>query len=174
MTLGLGYDFPRGVVGDYLHFAYPYLLSVPGYDVRPVPLPEGERERNLAALQFISEQTALRGIQFQLGIWTHAYAWTDSPNAQHHIEGLTPETHGPYCREAMALLLKSCPAITGITMRVHGESGIPEGSHDFWQNVFDGIVKSGRQINIDLHAKGLDPAQLEMTFRTGMPVSISP
>jgi hypothetical protein len=174
LTLGLGYDFPRGVVGDYLHFAYPYLVQVPGYDVRVVPLAEGERERNLAALQFISEETALRGMQFQLGLWTHAYAWTDSPNAQHHIEGLTPETHGPYCRDAMALLLKSCPAISGVTMRVHGESGIPEGSHAFWQNVFDGIVKSGRQINIDLHAKGLDPVQLEMAFRTGMPVSISP
>ena len=174
LTLGLGYDFPRGVVGDYLHFAYPYLLQVPGYDVRPVPLPAGEQERNLAALRFISEETALRGMQFQLGLWTHAYAWTDSPNAQHRIEGLTPETHGPYCRDAMALLLKSCPAISGVTMRVHGESGIPEGSHAFWQCVFDGIVKSGRRIAIDLHAKGLDPVQLEMAFRTGMPVSISP
>jgi len=174
LTLGLGYDFPRGVVGDYLHFAYPYLLSVPGYNVYPVPLESGEREKNLATLQFISEETALRGMQFQLGLWTHAYRWTDSPNAQHRIEGLTPETHGPYCRDAIALLLKSCPAISGITMRVHGESGIPEGSYAFWQNVFDGIVQSGREISIDLHAKGLDPVQLEMGFRTGMPVSISP
>ncbi len=174
LTFGLGYDFPRGVVGDYLHFAYPYLVQVPGYDVWPVPLPEGERERNLAALKFISEQTALRGLQFQLELWTHAYAWTDSPNAQHRIEGLTPETHGPYCRDAMALLLESCPAITGVTLRVHGESGVPEGSLAFWQNVFNGIARAGRIINIDLHAKGLDPAQLEMAFRTGMPVTISP
>lgn len=174
LTFGLGYDFPRGVVGDYLHFAYPYLVNVPGYDVRAVPLASGERQRNLATLQFVSEETALRGMQFQLELWTHAYQWTDSPNAQHRIEGLTPETHGPYCRDAMALLLKSCPAITGITMRVHGESGIPEGSYSFWQNVFDGIVRGGRKISIDLHAKGLDPVQLDMAFRTGMPVSISP
>ena len=30
-ALGLGYDFPRGVTGDYLHFPYPYLVEVPGY-----------------------------------------------------------------------------------------------------------------------------------------------
>jgi len=174
LTFGLGYDFPRGVVGDYFHFAYPYFVDVPGYDVHPVPLATGERERNLETLRFISEEAALRGLQFQLGLWTHAYAWTDSPNAQHRIEGLTPNTQGPYCRDAMALLLKSCPAISGVTMRVHGESGIPEGSYAFWQNVFDGIVQSGRRISIDLHAKGLDPAQLDIAFRTGMPVSISP
>ena len=25
--------FPSGVTGDYLHFPYPYLVDVPGYDV---------------------------------------------------------------------------------------------------------------------------------------------
>src|SRR6202012_2011084 len=99
-----------------------------------------------------SEQKVSHGMHFELGLWTHAFAWTDSTNAQHRIEGLTAETHGPYCRDAMALLLKLCPAIGGVTMRVHGESGIPEGSHAFWQSVFDGIVKSGRRISIDLHA----------------------
>ncbi len=86
-----------------------------------------ERRRNLETLQFIAAETAARGLHFQLGIWTHAYAWTDSPNAYHRIEGLTPETHAAYCRDALAILLKKCPEIQGLTMRVHGESGIPEG-----------------------------------------------
>ncbi len=90
LTLGLGYDFPRDVVGDYLHFPYPYLLDVPGYHVRAVPLEDGERERNLETLHFIGEETARRGLEFQLGLWTHAYQWTDSPRSHHHIEGLTP------------------------------------------------------------------------------------
>ena len=30
-ALGFGYDFPKGVTGDYLHFPYPYLVDVPGY-----------------------------------------------------------------------------------------------------------------------------------------------
>src|SRR3954447_10737441 len=174
LTFGLGYDFPRSVTGDYLHFPYPYLLEVPGYDVHPVPFSAGERERNLEALKFISEETAARGLLFQIAIWTHAYQWTDSPHAHHRIEGLTLETHAAYCREAMSLLLKTCPAVQGITLRVHGESGIPEGSLPFWKEVFAGIISAGRPIEIDMHAKGLDPEMLDMALNTGLPVNISP
>ena len=42
-SLGIGYDFPRGVTDDYLHFPYPYLFAVPGYDVRAVPLAPADR-----------------------------------------------------------------------------------------------------------------------------------
>ena len=45
----------------------------------PVPLSVEEREKNLAMFRFIATETAARGLQFQLGIWTHAYEWTDSP-----------------------------------------------------------------------------------------------
>ncbi|MGP8247953.1 MAG: hypothetical protein ACLQVN_26000 [Bryobacteraceae bacterium] len=174
LTLGLGYDFPRNVVGDYLHFPYPYLLDVPGYKVRVVPLDDSERDRNLEMLRFIGEETARRGLEFQLGLWTHAYEWTDSPHSHHHIQGLTPQTHGPYCRDALALLLKTCPSIQGLTFRVHGESGIPEGSYDFWRTVFQGIVRAGRPIEIDMHAKGLDSKMMDVAAETGMPVKISP
>ena len=150
LTFGLGYDFPRGVTGDYLHFPYPYLVEVPGYEgvhVEPALQP-GERQRNFETLQFIAAETARRGMEFQLGIWTHAYQWTDSPHSDHHIVGLTPETHAPYCRDALALILKACPQITGLTMRIHGESGIPEGSYPFWQTALRGGPRgthSGRQ-----------------------------
>jgi hypothetical protein len=174
LTLGLGYDFPRGVTGDYLHFAYPYLLDVPGYKVRAVPLDDHERERNLEMLRFIGEETARRGLDFQLGLWTHAYEWTDSPHSDHHIQGLTPQTHGPYCGDALALLLKTCPSIQGITFRVHGESGIPEGSYDFWRTVFEGVQRAGRPVEIDMHAKGVDNKMMDVAAATGMPVKISP
>ncbi|HUA63711.1 MAG TPA: hypothetical protein VML19_33495, partial [Verrucomicrobiae bacterium] len=101
LTFGLGYDFPRDVVGDYLHFPYPYLFDVPGYKVRAVPLDDAERDRNFEALRFIAEEAGLRGLEFQIGLWTHAYQWTDSPRAHHHIEGLTAATHAPYCRDAL-------------------------------------------------------------------------
>jgi hypothetical protein len=174
LNFGIGYDFPKGVTGDYFHFVYPYLFSVPGYNVRVAPLSEAERDRNLDMLKFITEETAARGLQCQIGIWTHAYQWVDSPKAEHHVEGLTPETHAPYCRDALALLLKSCPAIQGLTLRVHGESGIPEGSYSFWQTVFDGISHSGRQVEIDMHAKGLDSRMIDIALNTGMPVKVSP
>jgi hypothetical protein len=174
-ALGFGYDFPRGVTGDYLHFPYPYLVEVPGYEqvsIEP-PLQPGERERNLETLQFIAAETARRGLEFQLGIWTHAYQWTDSPASDHHIIGLTPEIHATYCRDALAAVLKACPQITGLTLRIHGESGIPEGSYSFWQTLFEAISGAGRVIEIDMHAKGLNQVMIDMAHKTGMPVKAS-
>jgi hypothetical protein len=115
-------------------------------------------------------------MDFQLGIWTHAYQWTDSPNSDHHIAGLTPEIHAAYCRDALALLLKDCPQITGLTMRIHGESGIPEGSYSFWQTLWEALPAARtpdgkpRVIELDLHAKGLDQRTIEIARATGMPV----
>ena len=68
LTLGIGYDFPRDITDCYFHFAYPFLLSLPGDNVRAVGLPDAERDRNLEMLRFISDETAARGLQFQLGL----------------------------------------------------------------------------------------------------------
>jgi hypothetical protein len=183
-ALGIGYDFPRGVTGDYFHFPYPYLVDVPGYQVRvvrlgsetgeqnPAPFTVEEREKNLQMLRFIAAETGARGLQFQLGLWTHAYEWTDSPHAQHRIEGLTPQTHAAYCRDALAILLKQCPQIQGLTLRVHGESGIPEGSYPFWKTLFEAISGCGRKIEIDMHAKGVDQTMIDLATATGMPVKL--
>ncbi|MGH2525176.1 MAG: hypothetical protein ACRDG2_00380, partial [Actinomycetota bacterium] len=174
LTLGLGYNYPRGVTDAYLYFAYPFLVSVPGYDVRVPQLPDEERDRNLHMLRFISEQTTARGIDFQLGLWTHAFQWIDSPEAHHTIEGLTPDRHAAYCRDAVRMLLDECPAIGGLTFRIHGESGVPERSWAFWKTVFGGVESSGRRVGIDLHAKGLDERTLRDALETGMPVTVSP
>jgi hypothetical protein len=181
MAFGLEYDFPRGVTDDYFHFVYPYLVEVPGYpQVRvmqlaaadgtrlaaPEPLSSAERAKNLEMLRFVAAETGARGLQFQLGIWTHAYQWTDSPRAYHRIEGLTPDNHARYCRDALAIILKTCPEIQGITLRVHGESGIPEGSYGFWQTVFEAVATAGRTIEIDMHAKGVDERIIEIAVAT--------
>ena len=138
----------------------------------PVELSDRERKMNLEALKFIAAQTAARGLHFQLGIWTHAYQWTDSPNAYHSIEGLTPETHADYCRDALAMLLKQCPEIQGLTLRVHGESGIPEGSYEFWRTLFAAVKGCGRTVEIDMHAKGVDETMIDIAVATGMPVKL--
>jgi hypothetical protein len=174
LTFGIGYDFLSEVRDSYLHFAYPFLLSVPGYDVRAVGLPDAERARNLEMLQFISEAATARGLHFQLGLWTHGYAWADNPGVNYTIAGLTPETHASYCREALRMLLQACPAIQGVTFRIHGESGVSEGSYDFWKTIFDGVAQCGRRCEIDLHAKGIDQAMIDAALATGMPVNVSP
>ena len=46
---------------------------------------------------------------------------------------------------------------------------MPERSWDFWKVVFDGIVRSGRRVDLDLHAKGLDQETLDLASRQGCP-----
>lgn len=174
LALGLGYDFARNIRDAYFYFAYPFLVEVPGHKVRAVGLSDTERQRNLETLRFISDAAATRGLHFQLGIWSHAYQWSDSPNANYVIAGLRPEQHAAYCRDALKLLLRECSAIGGITFRIHGESGIPEGSYDFWKTVFDGAAQCGRPVQLDLHAKGIDQNMIDIALATGLPVTVAP
>ena len=166
LAFGIGYDFLTSVTDAYFLFAYPFLLSVPGHNVRVPQLPDAERDRNLEMLRFISEQTAARGMEFHLGIWMHGYRWIASPNANYTIEGLTPETHGPYCRDALRAVLQAVPTISGVTFRVHGESGVEEGSYQFWKTVFDGVATCGRKVEIDMHAKGMDQNMIDAALAT--------
>jgi hypothetical protein len=174
LAFGIGYDFLTNVTDAYFLFAYPFLLSVPGYDVRVPQLPDAERDRNLEMLRFVARQTVTRGLDFQLGLWMHGYRWNASPNPNYTIEGLTPETHGPYCRDAVRALLRAIPEISGVTFRVHGESGVEEGSYQFWRTVFDGVATCGRRVEIDMHAKGMDEGLIGAALGSGQPVKISP
>lgn len=174
LSTGIGYDFLQRVTDGYFLFAYPFLLSVPGYNVHVSELADTERDNNLAMLKYISEQTAVRGMEFYLGIWMHGYEWLNTTNANYNIKGLTKETQAAYCRDALRLLLQSCPAISGITFRVHGESGVNEGSYEFWKTVFDGIKTCGRRVQIDMHSKGMDQKMIDTALSVGVPVSISP
>jgi hypothetical protein len=174
LGFGLGYDTLQQVTDSYLLFLYPFLIGVPGYDVRATNLSDAERDRNLDTLRFISDQTVARGMTFQLGVWMHGYALINSPKARYIVEGLTPATHAPYCRDALTAVLRACPAISAVALRIHGESGVAEGSYDFWTTIFDGVKRCGRTVEIDLHAKGLDQAMIDRALATGMPVNVSP
>jgi hypothetical protein len=174
LSFGIGYDFLTNVKDAYFLFAYPFLLAVPGYSVKAAGLPDAERDRNLEMLKFIGSETVARGMHFQLGLWMHGYEWIKSPTPNYTIEGLSRENHGPYCRDALRALLQACPSIGGITFRIHGESGVPEGNYDLWKTIFDGVAQCGRKVEIDMHAKGMDDAMIGVALATGMPVNISP
>ncbi|HUB77422.1 MAG TPA: twin-arginine translocation signal domain-containing protein [Bryobacteraceae bacterium] len=174
LAFGFGYDSLQQVADSYLLFAYPFLLDVPGYRVRVTNLPDDERDRNLETLRFISEQTAARGIDFELGIWMHGYQLGAGSRARYVVEGLNAENHAAYCRDALTAVLKACPAISSVGLRIHGESGIAEGSYDFWRTVFDGVKRCGRRVEIDLHAKGIDQTMIANAENTGMRVNLSP
>lgn len=174
LALGIGFDFARHVRDSYFYFPYPFLVCVPGYAVRAEGVADEERDRNLATLRFIAAETTRHGLQFQLGLWAHVYVFQDSPDTNHPISGLTPENHAEYCRDALATLLRECPDIGGLTFRVHGESGIPEGSYAFWRTIFSAVAGCGRRLEIDMHAKGIDRGMIDVALATRQPVVVSP
>lgn len=174
LAFGIGYDFIRQVTDSYFLFTYPFLLEVPGYDVRVPQLTAAERDRNLEMLKYISEQCVLRGLEFHVGLWMHGYVWINSPDATYTIDGLDKTTHGPYCRDAVRMLLQQIPHIQGLTFRIHGESGVEEGSFEFWKTVFDGVKTCGRRVLIDMHTKGMSPRMIDVALETGQPLQMSP
>ncbi len=168
LAFGLGYDQLKQVTDSYMLFLYPFLVDVPGYKVQATNLSPAERDANLKSLQFISEQTVAHGLEFELGVWMHGYELIDSPNARYVIEGLSKDNHAAYCRDALTAVLNACPKVSSVGLRIHGESGVAEGSYDFWATVFDGVPRSGRQVEIDLHAKGIDQTMIDRALATGM------
>ncbi len=171
---GMSYNAAGKINDGYFTFPYPFLVTVPGYQVNAKGLGDDERARNLEMLKFIGEEAVRRGLRFQLGIWTVAYRWKDSPAATYVTEGLTDDIHPAYCRDALAVLLREVPTISGVTFRVHYESGLPRGETDFWKTQFAGVAGCGRRVEIDMHAKGMEPETLAHAQATGQPVVTSP
>lgn len=177
LTLGMGYNYPyhNNFIRDvYFYFPYPFLLDLPGYDVDVKELTPEEREANLETLKFIARETARRGLDFQLALWTQRYDFDDVPNANYTVRGITRDTLAPYCRDAITALLKAVPEITGLTFRVHVEGGIPEGDYAFWDEAFQGVAAAGRPVEIDMHGKGLDHETIGLARASGMPITASP
>lgn len=175
LALGIAYDFPIHITDAYFLFAYPFFVDVEGSGVSVRGLTVAEREANLAALKFIARESARRGIGLHLGLWTHSYANADSPTVNHVIEGLDETHHAEYCRAALTMLLSECPDIQGITLRTHGESGVPEGSEQFWGTLFEAVkqTRPEGEFTIDLHAKGLTPSIIDLARAAGAHAVVS-
>jgi hypothetical protein len=177
LMLGIQYDYPyhNNVISDvYFHFPYPFLVAPAGHAVRIAGLPDSERDANLDVLRFIGRECARRGLDFQLGLWTQRYDFDDARHATYQVDGVVPETFAAYCRDSIAAILAAVPEITGLTFRIHVEGGIAEGDYAFWRMAFSGVTAAGRPIEINMHAKGLDEATIDVARQTGLPVAVSP
>lgn len=175
LAFGLGQDFghDHGVTDNYLSYVYPFLLDVPGYGVWARGVDAAERERNLRALQGIATEATRRGLQFNLALWAQNYTFPDSPGLTHPIEGLTPETWPAYSGRALRLLLQQVPEISGLSLRIHYEGGVPDNDrHRFWSAVLDELRHLGRTVHLDIHSKGADASTVQLFLSSGMPLTV--
>jgi len=174
LALGMQHDYGNNPVTDnYLCFAYPFLFDVDGFSVRAEGVDAAERDRNLEALTFIARETKRRGMSFQLGLWNHAYDYAHGSAQLYPILGISDDNHAAYSAAGVRRLLEEIPEIDGLSFRVHYEGGIHDLGHEvFWDAVFqaisDSAVASGRVLQVDMHAKGVDDALREAVAKPGI------
>ena len=175
-TLGMQYNYPYGnefIKDVYFYLAYPFLVKPKGYKIYAKGINKKIRDKNLNMLKFISDETAKRGLDFQLALWTQRYDFDDVPNANYQIKNI-PKNYAEYCKDSLKIILDECPSISGLTLRVHVECGIPERDYEFWDTYFKPIKKIKRKINLDLHAKGIDNKLINLALKATEKVTVSP
>ena len=175
-TLGMQYNYPYGneFISDvYFYLAYPFLVQPKGYNMHAVGINKKTRDENLKILKFISDEASLRGLDFQLALWTQRYDFDEVPNANYQMKNI-PNKYAEYCRDSLEIILKKCTNINGITLRVHVECGVQERDYKFWKIYFESIKKIKRKINLDLHAKGIDNKLINLALNVTSDVTVSP
>ena len=175
-TLGMQYNYPYGnefIKDVYFYLAYPFLVKPKGYKMYAEGINKKTRDNNLKILKFISDEASLRGLDFQLALWTQRYDFDEVPNANYQIKNI-PNNYAEYCRDSLEVILKKCTNINGITLRVHVECGIQERDYKFWKIYFESIKKIKRKINLDLHAKGIDNKLINLALNATSDVTVSP
>jgi hypothetical protein len=161
----------------YLAPPYPFLFDVEEYpEVKVTRLSKKQREKNLKMLQFISNLAENRGIEFVMGIWQHR-AW---PFLEYYcqpslVEGLSDENISEYSRLALTKLLKLCPSIKAIQLRMNQESGIARSKRlAFYRDaVFRAMKECGRPVRLDFRIFGEMTDVLEAAKDSGLKLRIS-
>ncbi len=144
----------------YLSPPYPFLLDVPEFpQVQPIDFTPEQCRRHLDMLVRVAEMTRRRGLHFTFGVWSqHAADYGDSM-----VEGLTPDILSDYNAAGLSHVLAACPAIDGVQFRMNYESGVDEDHQaEYYEPQFRAIAACGRPIRLDLRAKGLTDATIEL------------
>lgn len=157
----------------YFEPIYPYLFDVEGFeDVRVSGLTADEQQRNLRMIKRIIEMTHERGLDFTLGLWTHIHR-SDKPEEGVPF-GVTDDNLIAYTEVALAKFLKLVPDIDAIQFRVHTEAALnlPQQA-EFWKRVFTVIKQSGRDIRVDMRAKGFTDDMIDVVMATGVRMRVT-
>ncbi|MCJ7595314.1 MAG: hypothetical protein MUO52_11150, partial [Desulfobacterales bacterium] len=162
----------------YLAPMYPFHVKVGEFpEVKVKGLSDSQREKNLEMLQFISSLAKERGLDFTLSVWQQI-AWgvgTHTRAQESMVSGYNQNNMTEYTYLALSKLLKECPGITGLQLRLNYESGVTyEDQPAFFRDaVFRAAKETGRPILIEVRDIGLLRETLDAARATGLPVRVS-
>jgi len=154
----------------YLVPIYPYFFKIGEYpDVYVEGIRECDQRKNLVMLQYISNLAEKMGIKFFMGIW-QSKPWSSEFFAgaqQGKVHGISNEILANFTHIGIVKLLKACPGIKGIQLRMNFESGITDQSF-FTDTFIPAIRECGREIEVDIRNWGLKPETLDK-FKQAFP-----
>jgi len=162
----------------YLAPMYPFHVAVPEYpEVKAEGLTDPQREKNLDMLRYISSLAKERGLDFTLSVWQQiAWGAGENTSAQKStVSGYDKSNMTGYTYLALKKLLRECPGITGLQLRLNYESGVDYGEQTafFRDAVFRAAKEAGRPILIEVRDIGLLSETLDAALETGDPVRVS-
>lgn len=162
----------------YLAPMYPFHVMVDKYPgIRADGLSDSQREKNLEMLRFITSLAKDRGLDFTLSVWQQI-AWgvgTHTRAQKSMVSGYNERNMTDYTYLALKKLLRECPGITGLQLRLNYESGITyEGQTAFFRDaVFRAAKESGRPIALEVRDIGLLFETLDAAIATGLSTRVS-
>lgn len=162
---------------SYLAPMYPFHVTVKEYPEVRANLSEAQRVKNLETLRMITTLAKERGIDFTLGIWQQI-AWETSEEVEGQesmVSGYNKENMTGYTYLALKQLLRECPGITGLQLRMNYESGVTfDRQTEFFRDaIFRAAKESGRDILIELRDIGLLSETREAAQTMGLRTRIS-
>lgn len=162
----------------YLSPMYAFHVKVEEHpEVKATGLTEEQRIKNLEMLRFISSLAKKRGIDFTIGIWQQI-AWegkNQGSKQESMVTGLTRKNMYSYTYHALLKLLKQCPDIQTVQLRINHESGIDyDEQTEFYKTaVFKAIQDCGRPVLLETRNVGLLRETLQAALDMGLPTRVS-
>jgi hypothetical protein len=158
---------------SYLAPAYPFFVDVPESPNVRVESDLVDRRKHLAALRNLGKLSHEHGMEFVFATWQQALWLGAQVSMVTGVEDLTS-----YCAAGIRELALQCPEIDMIQLRVNHEAGVGTqvSDEEFWCRQFDGLAEAknrGRDIKLDLRAKGLTDDMIRYAKDLGLEVTIS-
>ena len=173
------YSLTFGHNTNYMIPPYAWMFEVPEYpDVRVKGMTEADRARNLKIFQRISEIAQEYGVDLTVGLWTQLPVVKVRVGLDYgpsSVENLPPGlAGGDYCAKGLNKLLKLCPAVRGVQLRMNLESGIPhDKQEEYYKWQFKAIATCGRPVRLDLRYKSLSQKTIDLAKNEGLDVTVS-
>ncbi len=162
----------------YLSPLYAFHVNVVEHpEVKAIGLTEEQRNKNLDMLRYISTLSKQRGIDFTIGIWQQI-AWEgkhQGSKQESMVTGLSRDNMHSYTYHALLNLLRECPDIQAVQLRINHESGIDyDEQTEFYRTaVFKAIKDCGRPVLLETRNVGLLRETLQAALDMGLPTRVS-